>query len=65
MFKYKHGYFTNIENQKVVSVKDRKDEEAQPVWAINRLGGRHPSQRWRVVYADKLTGADAYRKKGQ
>jgi hypothetical protein len=25
----------------------------------------HPGQRWRIVYADKLTGSDAYRKKGQ
>jgi hypothetical protein len=25
----------------------------------------HPGQRWRILYADKLTGSDAFRKKGQ
>jgi hypothetical protein len=65
MFKYNNGYFTNIKNKKVISVKDRADKEGQPVWAINRMGGRQPSQRWRIVYADKLVGADAYTKKGK
>jgi hypothetical protein len=64
MFKYKHGYFTNIKNQKVISVKDRKDVEAQPVWAINRLNGNQQSQRWRIAYTNKLTGIDTYTKKG-
>jgi hypothetical protein len=64
MFKYKGGYFTNINNQKVLSVKDRKDAEAQPVWASNRIGGNHASQRWRVVYTNKMKGHDAYTKKG-
>jgi hypothetical protein len=64
MFKYKHGYFINIKNQKVISVKDRKDQEAQPVWASNRMGGKQPSQRWRIAYTNKLTGIDTYTKKG-
>jgi len=40
MFKYSNGYFTNIKNKKVISVKDRADKEAQPVWASNRLNGK-------------------------
>jgi hypothetical protein len=43
MFKYSGGYFTNIQNRKVITVKDRKDEEAQPVWAVTRYGGRNPA----------------------
>jgi hypothetical protein len=31
---------------------------------LNRLGGRQPSQRWRVAYLNKLTAHDAYTKKG-
>jgi hypothetical protein len=52
-------------NEKVISVKGNKDEEANPVVVINRLGGRNPSQLWRIVYTDKLTGKDAYTKKGK
>jgi hypothetical protein len=43
MFKYKSGYIENYKNQKVFTVKDRKDVEAQPVHVENRIGGRHPS----------------------
>jgi hypothetical protein len=43
MFKYNNGYFTNAQNQKVITVKDRKDEEAQPVWVQNRYRGRNPA----------------------
>jgi hypothetical protein len=64
MFKYKGGYFTNIKNSKVVSIKDRKDVEAQPVWASTRLGGNHPSQRWKIVYTNAM-GSEAYKAKGQ
>jgi hypothetical protein len=38
MFKYKGGYFVNNKNNKVFSVKDKKDEEAQPVNVENRRG---------------------------
>jgi hypothetical protein len=65
MFKFNNGYITNIKNNKVVSVKDRSDVEGQPVWASTRIGGNHPSQRWRVVYVEKLSGNDKFRKKGQ
>jgi hypothetical protein len=64
MFKYQHRYFTNIKNGKVISIKDRKDVEAQPIWASARIGGNHPSQRWKVVYTHQM-GNEAYRKKGQ
>jgi hypothetical protein len=66
MFKYKSGYFTNIKNGKVVSVKDRKDEEGQPVWASARIGGRHghASQRWRISYLHKKDARETYTKKG-
>jgi hypothetical protein len=66
MFKYKSGYFTNIRSKKVISVKDRKDDEAQPVWVSNRIGGRHghPSQKWKIVYTDQM-GDEAYDKKGE
>jgi len=63
IFKYNSGYFTNTMG-KVVSVADRKDREAQPVHVLNKLGGRHPSQLWRVVYVDNL-GDQAYTKKGK
>jgi hypothetical protein len=64
MFKYKHGYFTNTKNQKVVSIKDRKDAEGQPVWASNRLGGNHSTQRWRISYLHKKDAREVYTKKG-
>jgi hypothetical protein len=54
----------NIVNNKVISVKDRKDLEAQPVWASSRLGGNNASQRWRVVYTDKM-GEEEYTGKGK
>jgi hypothetical protein len=50
MFKYKSGYIVNYKNQKVFSVKDRKDVEGQPVWASSRIGGHNASQRWRISY---------------
>jgi hypothetical protein len=62
MFKYKSGYFTNIKNGKVVGVKDNKDEEGQPVWAVNRNG--HSSQRWRISYLHKKDARETYTKKG-
>jgi hypothetical protein len=43
MFKYNDGYFTNIQNNKVFTVKDRKDEEGQAVHVENRYGGREPA----------------------
>jgi hypothetical protein len=65
MFKYKGGYIENIQNKKVISVKDRKDVEAQPIWASNRLGGRNVSQLWKIVYPHKGMGSEEIRKKGQ
>jgi hypothetical protein len=66
MFKFKSGYFTNIKNGKVVSIKDRKDEEGNAVWASVRIGGRHghPSQRWRISYLHLKDARDTYTKKG-
>jgi hypothetical protein len=65
MWKYKGE---NLVNQgpgnKLISVKDNKDAEAQPVHVVSG-NGSSASQRWRIVYADKMTGSDAYRKKGQ
>jgi hypothetical protein len=62
MFKYQSETFVNIRNKKLVSVKDFKDEEAQPIWAIDNKG--NAGQRWRVVYVDNM-GDQAYDKKGQ
>jgi hypothetical protein len=64
MFKYKNGYFRNIQNNKVITVKDKKDEEAQPVWVWNRYNGRDASQIWRIAYLHKLDARDTYTKKG-
>jgi hypothetical protein len=64
MFKYKNGYFTNLQNGKVFTVKDKKDSEAQPVWVWNRYRGRDSSQIWKIVYTHQM-GDEAYRKKGQ
>jgi hypothetical protein len=47
--------------RKVITVKDNKDAEAQPVHVASRNG--NASQRWRIVY--ELKGSDAIRKKGQ
>jgi len=64
MFKYKSGYFVNIKNHKVVSIKDRKDEEGNAVWASSRINGRHPSQIWRISYLHKKDARETYTKKG-
>jgi hypothetical protein len=64
MFKYKRGYIFNIQNNKVFTVKDKKDVEAQPVWVVNRYGGRNSAQIWRVVYTHQM-GDDDYQKKGR
>jgi hypothetical protein len=63
MFKYQGESLVNLHSKKVISVKDFKDEEAQPVWVMNNQN--HSGQRWRIVYTNELKGADAYRKKGQ
>jgi hypothetical protein len=63
MFKYKGSYIVNLHSKKVISVKDRKDIEAQPIHVENRRGDA--SQRWRIVYTNEMKGNDAYRKKGQ
>jgi hypothetical protein len=65
MFKYKNGYFTNIQNNKVITVSGGKDVEAQPVWVWNKYNGRHPSQIWRIAYLHKLDARDTYTKKGE
>jgi hypothetical protein len=41
MFKYNNGYFTNIQDGRVFTVKDRKDIEANPVHVEKRYGGRN------------------------
>jgi hypothetical protein len=46
----------------VITVKDRKDAEGQPVIVENRRNDA--SQRWRVVYTNAM-GSEAIRKKGQ
>jgi len=48
----------------VISVSGQKDTEAQPVHALNRLGGRNKSQVWRVIYTDKM-GDESIQKKGK
>jgi hypothetical protein len=63
MFKYRGEQLVNLRTNKVISVKDFKDEEAQPVWIMDNRN--HAGQRWRIVYTNELTGSDAYRKKGQ
>jgi hypothetical protein len=63
MFKYKSGYFVNIQNKKVISVSGQKDVEGQPIHALNRLGGRNASQIWRVAYLHKVK--DQYTKTGK
>jgi hypothetical protein len=64
MFKFNGGYIRNIQNGKVVTVKDQKDIEAQPVWVWNKYRGRNSSQIWKIVYTHQM-GDEAYRKKGQ
>jgi hypothetical protein len=64
MWKYNGRYFTNIQNGKVFTVKDRKDIEGQPVHAENRIGGNNSAQIWRVVYTNAM-GDEAYTKKGK
>jgi len=64
MWRYRGGYFTNVKNGKVITIKDRKDKEAQPVIVYNKYAGRHPSQIWRVVYTNDM-GAEAITKKGK
>jgi hypothetical protein len=64
MWRYRGGYFTNVKNKKVFTIKDRVDKETQPVLAENRYGNRHPSQIWRVVYTNAM-GSEAIRKKGE
>jgi hypothetical protein len=63
MFKYRGEFLVNLHTKKVISVKDRKDIEAQPIHVETRRGDA--SQRWRIVYTNEMTGNDAYRKKGQ
>jgi hypothetical protein len=43
MWRYRRGYFTNVKNGKVFTIKDRSDKEAQPVIVENKYVGRHPS----------------------
>jgi hypothetical protein len=61
MFKYQGESIVNLRTKKVISVKDFKDEEAQPVWVLDNRN--HPGQRWRIVYTDAM-GDQAYDKKG-
>jgi hypothetical protein len=67
MFKYNGGYIYNIQNNKVVAIKDFKDIEAQPVEVANKItrrGGNIRGQRWKIVYTHQM-GDEAYRQKGQ
>jgi hypothetical protein len=64
MFKYNNGYFTNIQDGRVFTVKDRKDIEAQPVHVEKRYGGRNAAQIWKVVYTNAM-GDEAYDKTGE
>jgi hypothetical protein len=64
MFKYKKGYFTNIKNGKVITIKDRKDKEGQPVIVAHKYTNRNPSQIWRIIYTNKM-GSETYTKKGK
>jgi hypothetical protein len=63
MWRYKNGYFTNYKDKRVFTVQDNKDQEAQPVEAKDRLGGRNASQLWTVSYLHKTKGSE-FRKKG-
>jgi hypothetical protein len=47
----------------MVTVSGGKDKEAQPVWVYAKYRGRHPAQKWRIVYTDKM-GDEAYQTKG-
>jgi hypothetical protein len=61
MWRYRRGYFTNVKNGKVFTLK--KDEEATPVTVENKYTGRSSSQIWRVVYTNEM-GSEAIRKTG-
>jgi hypothetical protein len=63
MFKFNGKQFTNIRNNKLVSVSDGRDEEGKAIHAAHSFGANHPAQRWKVVYTDKM-GGEAYKKKG-
>lgn len=54
-FKYEGQFFVNVKTNKVMTVKDKKDEEGQFVITQNRHGKNqgNAEQRWKVVYMDK------------
>jgi hypothetical protein len=66
IFQYDGTYFTNIQDKRVLDVKDANDEkEAQPVIVSKRQASKSKNdalnQKWRVVYVDK---AEAIETKG-
>jgi hypothetical protein len=59
LFKYENNQFINWSNNKVLDVKDGKDEEGSTVRVWGNNGSK--AQKWQVVYLDK---ADAVATKG-
>jgi hypothetical protein len=59
IFKYENSQFVNWSNNKVLDVKNGKDEEGNPVQVWGNNGSK--AQKWNVVYLDK---SDAIATKG-
>jgi hypothetical protein len=53
IFKYDGSHFHNVGNNKVLDVKDAKDDEGQAVIVSNDSGKDELSMKWNVVYLDK------------
>jgi hypothetical protein len=63
VFRFEGENFVNPTNNKVIEVRDRKDEEGQAIIVNSRNGDKrnNANQRWKIIYLDK---ADKIRTKG-
>jgi len=61
VFQYQGEQFVNPTNNKVLEVRDNKDEEGQALVVGNRKSKPDANQRWKIVYVDK---AEKIRTKG-
>jgi hypothetical protein len=57
------GKIVNVGDNRMLTLKDGQNKEAQPIIASKDLG-RSSSQFWLIRYADAL-GDESYQKKGQ
>jgi len=61
VFKYQGEQFINPTNNKVLEVRDNKDEEGQALVIGNTKSKPDANQRWKIIYVDK---AEKVRTKG-